>query len=71
MNFTEILNLISWGLKAFGAFFAVMGVIKWSEGHGDENASMKNSGTKQMVGGAIIFVIGLKFVSILQQYFTY
>lgn len=25
---------------------------------------MKNSGTKQMVGGAIIFVIGLKFVSI-------
>ncbi|WP_288980444.1 Maff2 family mobile element protein [uncultured Parvimonas sp.] len=71
MNFTEILNLMAWALKLFGAFLTVMGVVKWGEGHGSDNAADKNSGTKQMVGGAIIFVVGLKLVPLLQNFINY
>lgn len=71
MDFTEILNLMSWALKIFGVFFTVMGVAKWGEGHGNDNPADKNAGTKQMVGGAIIFVVGLKLVPIIQKYINY
>lgn len=65
----EIINFASKAVMAFGGGGAVMGILKFSEGRSQNNPGAKEEGMEKIVGGAIIFVIGMVLVPKLMTFF--
>lgn len=60
--FDQIINFASMGVMAWGAALAVVGIINFSEGHSQQNAARKEEGMGKIVGGGVIFSIGMLLV---------
>lgn len=50
------------GVTGWGAALAVVGLINFSEGHSQQNAARKEEGMGKIVGGGVIFSIGMFLV---------
>lgn len=50
------------GVMAVGAIFIVLGIMDFAEGQGNDNAALKNTGGKKMMGGGIIVAVGMVLV---------
>ncbi len=57
--FDDVISFASKGVMAWGAALAIVGIINFSEGHSQQNASKKEEGMGKLVGGAVIFGIGM------------
>lgn len=63
MGFFEIvLKFASMGVMAWGAAYAISGLITFSEGHSQQNAAKKDEGFGKIVGGGVIFAVGMFLV---------
>lgn len=60
--FEEVLRFASMGVMAWGAGLAAVGVINFSEGHSQQNAAKKEEGMGKVVGGGVIFAVGLLLI---------
>lgn len=60
--FDEVIRYASMGVMAWGAVFAVVGIINFSEGHSQQNAAKKEEGMGKIVGGGVIFAVGMFLV---------
>lgn len=60
--FNDVINYASMGVMAWGAVLAVLGIINFSEGHSQQNAARKEEGMGKIVGGGVIFVVGMTLV---------
>lgn len=60
--FDTIIQFASMGVMACGAALAVIGIINFSEGHSQQNASRKEEGMGKIVGGGVIFAVGMLLV---------
>ncbi len=60
--FESIINYASMGVMAWGAAYAINGLIIYSEGHKQQSAPKKEEGMGSIVGGGVIFVIGMYLV---------
>lgn len=60
--FDEILRFASMGVMAWGGGLAAVGLINFSEGHSQQNASRKEEGMGKIIGGGVIFVVGLLLI---------
>lgn len=60
--FEQIINFASMGVMAWGAVYAITGIITFSEGHKQQNASKKEEGMGSIVGGGVIFAVGMILV---------
>ncbi len=68
--FDTIIRFAGLAVQGWGAALAIIGIINFSEGHSQQNASKKEEGMGKIVGGAIIFAVGLSVVPLLSQFFT-
>lgn len=68
--FIKVLEYAALGIKGWGAVMAIVGIINFSEGHSQQNAAKKEEGMGKIVGGGVIFVVGLAFVSMLSPMFS-
>lgn len=57
--FELIVDYASMGVMAWGAVYAIIGIITFSEGHKQQNASKKEDGMGNLVGGGVIFAVGM------------
>lgn len=57
--FEKIINYASMGVMMWGAGYAITGIITFSEGHKQQNAAKKDDGMGSIVGGGVIFVVGM------------
>ncbi|MBD5631777.1 MAG: hypothetical protein HDP34_00905 [Clostridia bacterium] len=63
MNFFDkVISFASMGVMAWGAGLAIVGIINFSEGHSQQNASRKEEGMGKMIGGGVIFAVGMFLV---------
>lgn len=60
--FNEVIRYASMGVMVWGAALAIIGIINFSEGHSQQNAAKKEEGMGKIVGGGVIFVVGLSLV---------
>lgn len=60
--FESIINYASMGVMAWGAAYAITGIIAFSEGHKQQNATKKDEGMGSIVGGGVIFAVGMFLV---------
>lgn len=60
--FEQIIDFASMGVMAWGGAYAIVGLITFSEGHKQQNAAKKDDGMGSMIGGGIIFSIGMFLV---------
>lgn len=60
--FDEVLKYASMGVMAWGAVLAVVGIINFSEGHSQQNAARKEEGMGKIIGGGVIFIVGMTLV---------
>lgn len=60
--FDTIIQFASMGVMAWGAVYAVVGIIIFSEGHSQQNAAKKEEGMGKIVGGGVIFAVGMLLV---------
>ena len=60
--FDTIIQFASMGVMAWGAVYAVVGIINFSEGHSQQNAAKKEEGMGKIVGGGVIFAVDRKSV---------
>ncbi len=60
--FDTIIQFASMGVMAWGAVYAVVGIINFSEGHSQQNAAKKEEGMGKIVGGGVIFAVGMLLV---------
>ena len=60
--FDTIINFASMGVSAWGAGLAIIGIINFSEGHSQQNAARKEEGMGKIIGGGVIFAVGLLLV---------
>ncbi len=60
--FESIINFASMGVMAWGAVYAITGLITFSEGHKQQSAPKKEEGMGSIVGGGVIFAIGMFLV---------
>ncbi len=68
--FETIISFASLAVEGWGAALAIVGIINFSEGHSQQNAAKKEEGFGKIVGGAIIFAVGLAVVPQLATFFT-
>lgn len=61
----KIIDFAALGVKAWGAALAIVGIIKFSEGHSQQNAAKQEDGMGKVVGGGVIFSAGLFLVPML------
>ncbi len=54
-----IQNLAALGVEAYGVGMAVIGVISFSEGKSQHNAGAQSEGMSKIIGGAVIFLVGM------------
>jgi len=60
--FNEIINYASMGVMGWGAALAIVGIINFSEGHSQQNAAKKEEGMGKIIGGGVIFAVGMLLV---------
>lgn len=60
--FETVIKFASMGVMAWGAGLAVVGIINFSEGHSQQNAARKEEGMGKIIGGGVIFSVGLLLV---------
>jgi hypothetical protein len=60
--FDEVIRYASMGVMAWGAGLAVVGIINFSEGHSQQNAAKKEEGMGKIIGGGVIFAVGMLLV---------
>lgn len=69
--FDKIISFASMGVMAWGAALAIVGLINFSEGHSQQNAARKEEGMGKIIGGGVIFAVGMFLVpqisGLLQQ----
>lgn len=69
--FKTVISYASMGVMAWGAGLAVVGIINFSEGHSQQNAARKEEGMGKIIGGGVIFAVGMFLVpqisELLQQ----
>ncbi|WP_342755928.1 Maff2 family mobile element protein [Kineothrix sedimenti] len=68
--FTEVINVMKLLVCGFGAGMAVIGGINFASGHSQHNASKKEDGMGQLMGGGGIFLIGILLVPKLAEFFS-
>lgn len=68
--FTSALDTVKTVVCGLGAVMAIIGIINFSQGHGQHNASKKEEGLGQFIGGGSIFLVGLVLVPKLAQFFS-
>lgn len=67
--FTSAINTLQTVVCAIGAGVAVLGIINYMEAYGNDQASGKNQGVKQLMAGGGIFLIGMTLVPMLETVF--
>lgn len=60
--FEQIVNFASMGVMAWGAVYAIIGIINFSEGHSQQSAAKKEEGMGKLVGGGVIFLVGMLLI---------
>lgn len=60
--FENVIKYASMGVMAWGAGLAVVGIINFSEGHSQQNAARKEEGMGKIVGGGVIFLVGMSLL---------
>ncbi|MCM1103269.1 MAG: Maff2 family protein [Clostridium sp.] len=68
--FATIISFASLAVEGWGAALAIIGIINFSEGHSQQNAAKKEEGMGKIVGGAIIFAVGVAVVPLLSQFLS-
>lgn len=68
--FDSIISFASLAVEGWGAALAIIGIINFSEGHSQQSAAKKEEGFGKIVGGAIIFAVGIGVVPQLAQFFS-
>lgn len=68
--FTTIISFASLAVEGWGAALAIIGIINFSEGHSQQNAAKKEEGMGKIVGGGIIFAVGVAVVPLLSQFLS-
>ncbi len=68
--FEEIIRFASMGVMGWGAALAIVGIINFSEGHSQQNAAKKEEGMGKVVGGGVIFLVGLTLVPKIASLFS-
>jgi len=67
--FTRAVSTLQTLVVALGAGLAVWGVINLLEGYGSDNPGAKSQGTKQLMAGGGIILLGTTFVPLLSGLF--
>jgi len=60
--FDQVINFASMGVMGWGAALAIVGIINFSEGHSQQNAARKEEGMGKIVGGGVIFAVGMLLI---------
>ena len=60
--FDTVIQFAAMGVTAWGAGLAVVGIINFSEGHSQQNAARKEEGMGKIIGGGVIFAVGMVLV---------
>ena len=68
--FEEIIRFASMGVMGWGAALTIVGIINFSEGHSQQNAAKKEEGMGKVVGGGVIFLVGLTLVPKIASLFS-
>lgn len=68
--FTEAVNVLKTLVIALGAGLAVWGVVNLLEGYGNDNPGAKSQGTKQLMAGGGVVLIGTTLVPLLSGLFS-
>ena len=67
--FTEAINVLQTLVIALGAGLAVWGVVNLLEGYGNDNPGAKSQGTKQLMAGGGVVLIGTSLIPLLSGLF--
>lgn len=68
--FEDVINFASMGVMAWGAALAIVGIINFSEGHSQQNAAKKEEGMGKIIGGGVIFAVGMILVPKITMLFN-
>lgn len=68
--FKEAIDVVKLVVCGLGGCYAVVGIINFSQGHSQHNASKKEDGMGQMMGGGAIFLVGMTLVPKLIEFFS-
>lgn len=68
--FDTIIDFASMGVMGWGAALAIIGIITFSEGHSQQNPGKKDEGFGKIVGGGVIFAVGLLLVPQISSLLT-
>ena len=68
--FNEVLNFASIAVSAFGAGVAISGIVNYGEGKSQQNAGKQDEGMSKIVGGGIIFAVGIFLVPKIADIFS-
>lgn len=68
--FDTVISFAQMGVMAWGAAQAINGIITFSEGHSQQNAGKKDEGFGKIVGGGVIFAVGLLLVPQISSLLT-
>lgn len=63
----DVVKLVVCGL---GAGYAAVGIINFAQGNSQHNASKKEDGLGQLMGGGAIFLVGITLVPKLVEFFS-
>ena len=67
--FTTAVTTLQTLVIALGAGLAVWGVVNLLEGYGSDNTAAKSQGSKQLMAGGGIIVLGTTLISLLSSLF--
>lgn len=68
--FDQVINFASMGVMAWGGALAIIGIINFSEGHSQQNAARKEEGMGKIIGGGVIFAVGMLLVPQISSLLT-
>lgn len=68
--FDQVITFASMGVTAWGAGLAIVGIINFSEGHSQQNAARKEEGMGKIIGGGVIFAVGMLLVPQISSLLT-
>lgn len=63
----KIIDFVATCIMAYGAGYAIVGLINFSEGHSQQNAAKKEEGIGKVIGGASIFGAGLALIPLIKE----
>lgn len=67
--FSSAIDTLGTIVIALGAGTAIVGIIAWLEGYGNDNPGSKSMGIKLLVAGGGIAVVGITLIPILKTVF--